>query len=305
MDFNKLPNFLIIGAAKSGTTSLFNIVAQHPNVFSSQIKETRFFSDDQRFLRGVGWYQETHFKNIRNQAVRMEGTPAYLTWSEKVAPRIKELYGDHPVKFAVIFRDPVKRAYSHYWHRVRMGDEDPTKISFTDAIHSEDQRMRENWQRLEAEGNGLYGYYRAGCYASRLNPFLDLFPREKFYFMLQEDLSIENSVIMAGLFRFLGIDDEYPVKYLVSNESSVPRDERIYSIYHRLKKTGLNRIVKAFTPKKFRRWLREDALVKPIRYPPMDEDIKKELYSRYSYENQQLEKIIGRDLSKWNFLEKR
>ena len=303
MDFNKLPNFLIIGAAKSGTTSLFNIVAQHPGVFSSQVKETRFFSDDQNYLRGVDWYEVTHFKNTRNQLVRMEGTPAYLTWSEKVAPRIKEMYQGQPVKFAAIFRDPVKRAYSHYWHRVRLGTE--TAPTFEEAIYTEKERLKENWDRLSTKGDGLYGYYRAGCYASRLKPFLELFPRERFYFMLQEDLSIENSLIMAGLFSFLGIDDNYPVKYLVSNESSAPRNEQIYSIYHRLKKTGLRRIVKVLTPRKFRRWLREDVLVKPYRYPPMDEEIKKELYSRYSYENQQLEKIIGRDLSHWIFQEKR
>jgi hypothetical protein len=299
MDFNQLPNFLIIGAAKSGTTSLFDVIAQHPEVYASPKKEIRFFSNNDRFNNGVDWYQTTHFHNTEKYKIRSEATPAYLTWSEKVAPRIKELYGDHNIKFAAIFRDPVKRAYSHYWHRVRQGDEDPARLSFEEAIHTEEKRLGNSWQRLEYEGNGLFGYYRAGCYASRLKPYLDLFPRENFIFMLQEDLYLNFSSNMANLMRFLNIDDGYPLKQVVSNESTVPRDLNSYNLFNEFKKTKVKEYLKIFIPSKFRRWFRYKALLKPFNYPPMGNDIKVELYTHYEEEIRQLEKIIGRDLSHW------
>jgi len=301
MNFDQLPNFFIIGAAKSGTTTLFDVVAQHPAVYTSRKKEIRFFSNDDRFANGVDWYQETHFSGALKFAIRAEATPAYLTWSQKAAPRIKALYGDQPVKFAAIFRDPVKRAYSHYWQRVRQGDEDPERLSFVEAIHSEDKRLKENWQRLEFEGNGLYGYYRAGCYASRLKPYLDLFPRENFHFMLQEDLYHDFTASMAKLLWFLEIDDKYPLKPVVSNVSAVPRNKNIYHLYNEVKKTKIKDILNLFVPPSTRKWFRKDALMKHFNYPPMEKEIKTELYLRYADEIKQLETIIGRDLSHWKY----
>jgi hypothetical protein len=301
MDFNQLPNFFIIGAAKSGTTSLFEIVAQHSDVYASKKKEIRFFSNDDRFKNGVAWYLKSHFSGAAKFKVRTEATPAYLNWSEKVAPRIKALYGDRPVKFAAIFRDPVKRAYSNYWHRVRQGDEDPNRTSFVDAIHTEGKRFNENRQRLEYEGNGLYGYFRNGCYATRLKPFLDLYPRENFFFMLQDDLYKDFNASMAKLMRFLEIEGGYPFKSIVSNESAVPRDQNVYNLFNEFKKTKIKDFLKLFIPSSVRRWFRYDALMKPFYYPPMENDIKIELYARYADEIKQLERIIGRDLSHWKY----
>ena len=300
MDFEQLPNFFIIGAAKSGTTSLFNIIAQHPEVYASPKKEIRFFSNNDRYQNGVEWYQETHFPGAKNFPVRSEATPAYLTWSQKVAPRIKALYEERPVKFAAIFRDPVKRAYSHYWHRVRQGDEDPRRLSFAEAIHTEDQRITDNWQRLEYEGNGLFGYFRAGCYATRLKPYIDTFPRKNFFFMLQEDLYKDFQANIKKLAHFLEVDDAFSFKSVQINESVVPRSQNIYHLFNDLKKSKIKNFLKLFVNSSIRKWLRKDGLMKPFNYPPMEIGIKMELYARYAEEIEQLEGIIGRDLSSWN-----
>jgi hypothetical protein len=303
MNFNQLPNFFIIGAGKSGTTSLFEILAEHPAVYGAKTKETRFFNHNDRFAQGINWYLDNYFPDAVGFKIRVEATPAYLTWSQKVAPRIKALYGDRPVKFAAIFRDPVKRAYSHYWHRVRLGNEDSNLFSFEDAIHSENNRIQENWQRLEHEGNGLYGYFRAGCYASLLKPYLDLFPRESFHFLLQEDLYKDFKPSMSKLLRFLDIDDEYPLKPVISNESAVPRNQKAYNLFNSLKKTKHKDLLKSFIPTGVRKWFRRDGLMKPFNYPPMGDEIKRELYTRYAEEIKRLETIIGRDLSHWEYQE--
>jgi len=302
MNFGQLPNFFIIGAAKSGTTSLFDIIAQHPSVYASPIKEIRFFSNEDRYKNGTKWYMQTHFSGAGDFKIRSEATPAYLTWSQKVSPRIKELYGDQPVKFAAIFRDPVKRAYSHYWHRVRQGDEDPDQLSFAQAIHTEDKRLQENWKRLEYEGNGLYGYFRAGCYATRLDPYLELFPRENFFFMLQEDLYKNFKTSTTNLLEFLEIDGKFPLKSMVSNESSIPRNQNAFNAVEEFKKNKLKDFLKLFIPANARKWLRKESkevLMKPFKYPPIENDISLELYERYADEIHRLEIILGRDLSHW------
>jgi hypothetical protein len=301
MDFNQLPNFFIIGAGKSGTSSLFEIIAQHPDICVSNTKETRFFSNNDRFQNGVDWYQEQYFPGAARFKIRVEATPAYLTWSQKVAPRIKALYGDRPVKFAAIFRDPVKRAYSHYWHRVRQEDEDPHRLSFADAIHAEDKRLEDNWQRLEYDGNGLFGYFRAGCYPNLLKPYLDLFPRENFFFLLQEDLYKDFKPSMANLLRFLEIDAEFSLKPVRSNESAVPRNQKTYKLFNDLKKNKHKDFLKFIFPAGFRKWFRREALLKPFDYPPMDDEIKLELYTRYADQIKQLETLLGRDLSHWKY----
>jgi hypothetical protein len=301
VDFNKLPNFFIIGAAKSGTTSLFDIISQHPDIYTCQIKETHFFSNDDRFKRGVDWYQETHFSGAGGFAVRSEATPAYLGWSHKVAPRIKDLYQDRPLKFAAIFRDPVKRAYSHYWDEVRQGDEDPNRLSFAKAIHTEEKRLQQDWSRLEYTGKWLHGYYRAGCYATRLKPFFELYPRENFFFMLQEDLYNDFDASMSRLLRFLEVDDQVTLTPVVSNESAMPRDRNIYNLFKKLKDTKIKDFMKLFIPASARKWLRNDAILKPFSYQPMDDDIKRELYDRFADEIKQLEIITGRNLSHWKY----
>ena len=92
LDLSKLPNFFIIGAPKAGTTSLFNILETHPQVYGSSVKETGFFSKDDRYNKGLIWYQETFFQESQGFPVRMEATPTYLTWSEKTAHRIHDNY---------------------------------------------------------------------------------------------------------------------------------------------------------------------------------------------------------------------
>src|SRR3712207_4809254 len=113
-----MPNLFIVGAAKAGTTALYDYLAQHPEVFLSRVKEPMFFSREDYYARGLDWYEAEYFGGAEDYPVRAEATPHYLYWSEKVAPRIKEVYGERPVKFIASFRDPVSRAYRSEERRV-------------------------------------------------------------------------------------------------------------------------------------------------------------------------------------------
>ncbi|MGE3517763.1 MAG: sulfotransferase domain-containing protein [Vicinamibacterales bacterium] len=290
-----LPDCLVIGAAKAGTTSLFNILGRHPQVAASREKETRFFSHDARFARGMAWYAAHFFPGAPGTAVRLDASPAYLTWSDKVAPRVRDTHGDH-VAIVAILRDPVARAYSHYWHRVRLGHE---RLSFAEAIAREDERLRARWDELSRTGNGLHGYLRASAYASRLQPFLDRFDRSRFHFLLQEDLRPESfHESMATLARFLQVDDRIPLQPARVNAPVEARSRRLARAYLLLKRTSMQRLYTTMVPPRIRRALLS-VLFTDTTYPPIDPEIEQQLRVRLADEVGRCQDIIGRDLSRW------
>jgi Sulfotransferase domain len=291
-----LPNGLIIGAAKAGTTSLFHLLASHPQVFGSPVKEIGFFSNDERFDKGLDWYRNEYFAGAGEQPVRLEASPAYLTWSDKVAGRLRESYGHCPPKIIAILRDPVARAHSHYWHRVRLGHE---TLSFADALAQEDERLRANWQELSSAGNGRYGYFRAGCYATRLRPFFQHFDSRDVHVLLQEDLRPPHfQSTVTRLLAFLQIDDTIRLRPVHLNAPARARHDALAALYSRLKRTGLTQLYVSRVPAAARRILR-GAVFPQTSYPPMDADLERQLRRRYADEVKACSAMIGRDLRAW------
>lgn len=224
-----LPTFFILGAAKAGTTTLYDLLKQHSGIYLSYVKEPMFFSHDENYQRGVEWYIRTFFPKAEKYIARGEATPHYLYWAEKVAPRIKAVYGEQEVKFVVIFRDPVQRAYSWYWNMVKEGKEE---LPFPQALAAEEERIRTNWERLYSVGAMTYGYYRGGCYATQVEAFLKYFPRQQFYFLLQEDLRNLEGEIFRGLLCFLGVDSRITLTPVMANPASLPRSRALHRWLH-------------------------------------------------------------------------
>ena len=167
----------------------------------SFIKEPLFFSNDNYYDKGLEWYARNFFHGAEVFSTRGEATPNYLYWSEKVAPRIS-ISENQPSKFVVIFRDPVQRAYSWYWNSVKDGRENET---FEAALALEPSRLDSNHEVFQTTGQMLYGYYQGGRYAALLKPFLDIYSREQFLFILQDDLKTEFVATSRNLFKFLQI----------------------------------------------------------------------------------------------------
>jgi hypothetical protein len=117
--FDRMPNISIIGAAKACTSALYNYLVQNSQVFVSRVKEPMFFSRGAFCARGSRLVRRQVFWGSENYPVRAEAKPYYLYWSEKVAPRIKEAFGERSVTFIVSFRETVSRAYSWYWNMAR------------------------------------------------------------------------------------------------------------------------------------------------------------------------------------------
>jgi hypothetical protein len=296
-NFDRLPNLLIIGAAKAGTTALYDYLAQHPEVFLSQVKEPMFFSREDYYARGLDWYEAEYFGGAEDYPVRAEATPHYLYWSEKVAPRIKEVYGERPVKFIASFRDPVSRAYSWYWNMVREGRED---LDFDEALQVEEDRLKQNRYELYQRGSMVYGYSAGSQYASLLQPYLELFPPENFLFVFQDDLRSRENETCKEVFEFLGIEPSIQVNSSYSNPASMPRSRRLHKTLRQ--PSLLKEFMKPFIPMRVRRSLKSKVMqvnLKETPYVPLDPRLAHELRLSYRTEIERLEKITSKELTSW------
>jgi Sulfotransferase domain len=215
-----LPNAIILGAQKAGTTTLFALLARHPYVLTSCTKEVHFF--DLQPDRGIEWYR-AHFPLV-HQAEQLasagiwpavlEASPYYLFHPAvpnrlaKVTPRIR---------FIVLLRNPVMRAWSHYWHERARGYEWRSPEA---AFQRERDRLAGEEERLLTEPNYRshahrhFSYFGRSCYAAQLERWFALFPREYFLVLRSEDFFASPDTTLRRTLRFLGLPNEpelYPL----------------------------------------------------------------------------------------------
>jgi hypothetical protein len=215
-----LPDFLIIGAAKSGTTSLYHYLVQHPRIRRARRKEIRFFYRE--YARGPHWYR-AHFplalrrrwETLRHgEFATGEASPSYLFYPHAAA-RAHALVPD--AKLIAILRNPIDRAWSQYRHKVRKGIE---PLSFEDAIAEEPARTRGEWERILADesyrGAALFhfGYLRRGLYAEQLERWLALYPRERLLVLRAEDLFADPARVIRDATDFLGLAPRDPGEFV-------------------------------------------------------------------------------------------
>ncbi len=293
----RFPDFFVIGVEKSGTTSLFEILKQHPQVRMPFAKEVSFFTNDSIYAQGVDWYTRTYFSDVAPGVLCGENTPRYLYWGKRVAPRIHSAVPGQTPKFVAIFRDPVARAYSAYWQDVQHGYE---TLSFEEAIEKEEERLRNYPEDFTHRGAMTWAYQAGGRYAEQLPAYFDLFPRESFLFLLMDDLRTDFAGTARRLFHFLGVDPAVPVKPEASNPSAMPRSR---SLHNWLRGPNIvKRVFKHILPLRLRnRLLRAatSANLQAFDYPPIDPETARLLRERFAPSVRELEVILKRDLSKW------
>ena len=299
IDFDQMPNFWIIGAAKCGTTTLFDIARQHPQVYVPQKKAADFFSD--YYDKGLDWYANTVFSGARSYPARGEASPSYLGHAaQQVAERILEVYGERPVKLIATFRNPVSRAYSEYQHWYRLMLED---LSFEDAILAE-QAWFHTHPSIPVMPLEQRRYLYYGHYAQFLKPFLACFPRESFLFLLTEDLGKDFKGTARKIYEFIGVDPDFAVQRVVANEAEQFRFRRLAKS---LRQSGdpFRRVARSLLqifPASLRmRWKADliQANKAAKGYVPLDAVLRRQLNPLYREEIAELGEMIGRDLSHW------
>jgi hypothetical protein len=208
-----LPNFIILGAAKAGTTALYHYLNQHPQIFMSPMKETNFFAlmDESLNFCGPGdcdfinRFSITSMEAYREQFAGSQGalavgeaSPLYL-YSPKAPPRIQQHIPD--AKLIIMLRHPIERAYSAFLHLVRDGRE--TTTDFGEALAMEEERIRAGWEHI-------WHYKNMSLYYEQVKRYYDLFDRSRIKLYLYYDFRTETMQMLGDVFRFLDVDDTLP-----------------------------------------------------------------------------------------------
>ncbi|MDA8089053.1 MAG: sulfotransferase [Nitrospiraceae bacterium] len=297
-------NFLIPGAGKSGTSSIAHYLKAHPQVFMPHIKEPTFFTfaddklpaykDGDKFLcstvHDLADYRKL-FDNAGDCKAVGEASTYYFLLPERTIANIKRLIPDHEkIKIIIILRNPVDRAFSQYTMFRMNGFED---LSFEDAIKTE------NISKRISEGYGpSYNYLEEGLYSYRIKAYQENFNDVKVY--LYEDLCQDPNSLMADIFSFLDVD---PMSCAQSyrkrvNPSGLPKIRFIHDFFSK-KGGAFKSLWKVIIPKETRKGIKEKIISFNLKKVSMCPSTRSLLIDHYKNEIEELEGIIGRDLSNW------
>jgi hypothetical protein len=214
--FRPLPDFLVLGAQKAGTTALYEYLRRHPQIAGPSWKEVSFF--DRHWARGGSWYRG-NFPNLARTRGKLvgEASPSYVF--HPLAPeRVQELVPE--ARLIVLVRNPVDRALSQYNHEVALGRE---PLTFEDALDAEEERLRGEEERMVSDPSYFswewwsHTYKARGRYAEQLERWLAVFPREQLLVLPSDDLGSDPARAHAQVLEFLGASaqrlDSYPRVY--------------------------------------------------------------------------------------------
>jgi hypothetical protein len=298
------PNFLICGAAKSGTTSLASYLRQHPEVFVAREKESHYFickfgtptmtgpGDQSQFaplLIGDEDRYRLCFSGVRGESATGEASVYYLYQPDSMAAALE---ANPEMRFVCVLRDPVGRAFSAFSHQRRDGWE--PMADFEEALSLEDDRVADGW------GWGWH-YRRVSQYAPQLRAVREVIPADKLHFLLYEDLRSDPVVAMQRVFSFLGVDPTFVCdSSLVFNASGTPKApaiNRILTHQNRLK-SAVKRVVPYGVGQKMaervRNWNLEGM--------ELPSTVEQALSDRFlaGTSRDELTELIGSDLSSWS-----
>lgn len=289
---NLAPSFFCVGAQKAGTTALHNYLARHPRIFLPEIKETHFFNDGHdAWHLGYEHYLRTYFSGSASYGLSGEIDPEYLFFPEsaaRIAAHVPE------AKLIFMFREPVSRAYSHYWMSVRRGLE---KLDFAEALRMEAERMD-----LGHKAMSDFSYAGRGFYFRQLQPYLACFPRENMLFLLSEDLHKQAEATLEKVYAFLGVESVpyLPIGADQSNQAALPISMGVQDFL--VRPSRLKSLGKVLLPNKVRRFVRDMVEAKNRRaakFPPMPDAVRQRLLADYRDDTLALGRVIERDLGKW------
>ena len=294
-----MPNFLIIGAAKSGTTSLYHYLGQHPEIYMSPIKEPHFFAlegqkadfggPDDGIVRNAIIRIEDYralFQEVSNERAIGEASTSYL-YDSKAPRRIRHHVPD--VKLVAILRNPVDRAYSNFLYMTRRQLE--PLPDFEQALREEEARIRNHW-------SPGWHYKQRGFYFGQLQRYFSLFEPRQIGVWLYEDLNVNPTGLVQSISQFLGIENSStPDVSTKHNISGLPTIQMLDRLLRNSK--PIKALVKPLLPVTLRsrisKYLRSLYVVKPL----LPFEIRRQLINEYREDILKLQDLIQRDLSAW------
>jgi len=294
----KKPNFIVIGAMKAATTSLYTYLKQHPDIFMTKVKEPMFFNNfnqnkDYKVLgsksKKLNSLEEylSMFGSVENESAIGEASPAYI-YNEKSPQLIKEHLPD--VKIIAILRQPTDRAYSNFLHAKR-ADRENIK-SFEEAIIQEKERIKDNW-------SPLYHYIQKGYYSVQLQRYYVVFPKENIKVYLFEEVVKHPKETLKDISEFLNVDSSVEINTSKKfNVSGSPKGVLGFV----LKKMRYYNLMPKFAISNYLPNFVVTLIFKSVysETEKLNSNLRSEITHKYYKEEiKNLEELIERDLSSW------
>lgn len=288
------PNFLVVGSMRCGTSTLYELLRQHPDVFMSSVKEPDYYAFEDcppGFLvdgsAPVASHSEydTLFATRNGERRVGEASHNYLYYSGTAAQRIRDDLGE--IDLVCILRHPVERAFSHWLFHIRNGREPHT--DFPAAVAAEGARVR--------DGVHFGHYVGRGRYAAQLTPFLERFDRARLHIFFYEDLSADPVELARMVYTALEVDDSFvPDTSVRANPSGQPRLQALNTML-----TSNGAVKRAVQPLLSRRLYRYATRLRDwnLVQPSIEADLRAELVAGYRSDVLRLEELTDRDLSAW------
>ena len=291
-----LPNFMCIGAAKSGTTTLYDILKQHPDIYIPAFKEPHFFDIPENYNNGIDWYKKNYFQKA-DRSIVADFTPSYFF--EKETP--KRIFKDlgNQIKFVVLLRNPVDRAYSHYLHSLRDKHE---YLSFEESLNHENNRIEKFIKDQDYLSYLRNSYYHQGLYGNMIERYLQYFSLNNFYFIhFENEFIINRDKTIDSLLKFLGLEKERNLN--INIKSNPASKEKSKFLKNLMKKKGWwRKVLKFLIPSvQLRQIIRnriQRANIKEYKTEELPEKLKSKLYNTYFKEDIiKFEKLTNKKLN--------
>ncbi len=270
-----LPNFLVIGAPRAGTTWIHHNLRQHPDIYMPGRKELHFF--DRHYDKGIDYYT-SFFEGRKDEAAAGEATPAYLHGlnTDRNIPAL--IKADLPDAMLIAsLRNPVDRLYSHYWN-VKSKFPENADLSFEEKIAQKPSFIEE------------------GFYFDQLQRYFRYFAKDQILILLFDDLESKPMELLHEVYRFLHVDPNFDPGMASrrmnasSSKKLLGKSQILWYLHRGLLRIGMLRLAH-FIERMNRREI-----------PPMRRETRKQLVEVYRPKNQELQELIGRDLTHWNWV---
>ncbi len=289
----KLPDFLCVGAAKSGTTSLHEILSGHKEIFLPERKEIHFFENDENFNQGKEWYQQ-YFQNVKSEKIIGEITADYMFY-DYVPQRIAGTLGSD-IKLIYMLRDPVDRAFSEYLFNVRRGYFNGT---FLQAIENEKQYDPKKF------ASRYFTHLNRSMYSFHLAEMNKVFRNQdkNFFIIFEEDFKKNKATTFSNLLDFLEVSQQNLELDQVYKPAYVPRFQAIQKLVFAPSK--FKKFVKQFLPSyKLRRKIKDQLLPainkSSAKVEKLDENVRYDLIKNVFYDDiMRTQDLVKRDLTIW------
>ncbi len=292
----KIPNFLIIGVQKAGTTSIYNYLKQHPQIYMSPVKETNFLERDwnqaSSKTKANNRYQIDNwekycqlFQDVKDEIAIGEASPNYLFHYHSSSERIAHYLPD--AKMIAFLRNPIDRAYSDYLMHIR--DELNQQLTIAETVQQRPKSFM----------------LRKGLYYTQLKHFIDTFGKEKIQVYLYDDFCQNPLVIMQDIYRFLGVDESFcPDMSRKAQTAEVPKSRWVNKLLRKQNplRNSAATLLRLFLPEKSRQNLRSSLInlnAGDKNKLALTEQERTHLQEYYREDILKLQDLLATDLSLW------